>query len=99
GRSTKTMTPKEAVAFVVENGAQIVDVRFTDLHGTWQHFSVPATHFTEEKFEDGFAFDGSSIRGFQAINESDMLLMPDGGTLFMDPFMEHPTAVIICDIA
>jgi glutamine synthetase len=92
------MTPKEAVSFVTENGAQIVDVRFTDLMGTWQHFSLPAIHFSEDKFEDGFAFDGSSIRGFQAINESDMLLMPDASTLFMDPFMEHPTAVIICNI-
>jgi glutamine synthetase len=92
------MTPKEAVDFVRENEAKVVDVRFTDLMGTWQHFSLPAVHFTEEKFEDGFAFDGSSIRGFQAINESDMLLMPDGDTMFMDPFTEHATAAIICDI-
>ncbi|HSI71599.1 MAG TPA: type I glutamate--ammonia ligase [Fimbriimonas sp.] len=93
------MTPREAVGFVTENGAQMIDVRFTDLMGTWQHFTIPAAHFTEDRFEDGFAFDGSSIRGFQAINESDMLLLPDADTLFMDPFMEHPTAVIICDIA
>jgi glutamine synthetase len=93
------MTPKEAVAFANENGAHVVDIRFTDLMGTWQHFSMPIAHFTEDKFEDGFAFDGSSIRGFQAINESDMLLLPDADTIFMDPFMQHSTAAIICDIA
>jgi glutamine synthetase len=92
------MTPKDAVSFATENDAQIVDVRFTDLLGTWQHFSIPVNHFTEDKFEDGLAFDGSSIRGFQAINESDMLLMPDPNTIFMDPFSDVPTAVISCDI-
>lgn len=92
------MKPKDAVSFVKDNDALIVDVRFTDLLGTWQHFSIPATHFTEEAFEDGLPFDGSSIRGFQSIHESDMLLMPDASTLFMDPFSEMPTAVIICNI-
>jgi glutamine synthetase len=91
------MTAKEAVSFVAEN-AKIVDIRFTDLMGTWQHFSLPANHFTEGVFEDGLAFDGSSIRGFQAINESDMLLIPDPDSLFLDPFTEHPTAVIVCNI-
>lgn len=92
------MTPKEAVAFVKENDALIVDIRFTDLLGTWQHFSLPTNHFTQDVFEDGLPFDGSSIRGFQSINESDMLLMPDPTTMFMDPFTEIPTAVIICNI-
>jgi len=92
------MTPKDAVNFATENDAQIVDIRFTDLLGTWQHFSIHVNHFTEDKFEDGLAFDGSSIRGFQAINESDMLLMPDPDTIFMDPFTDVPTAVISCDI-
>ena len=92
------MTPKDAVKFATENDAQIIDIRFTDLLGTWQHFSIPANHFTVDKFEDGLAFDGSSIRGFQTINESDMLLMPDPKTIFMDPFSEAPTAVIVCDI-
>ncbi len=92
------MTPKDAVAFATENDAQFVDIRFTDLLGTWQHFSIPVNHFTEDKFEDGLAFDGSSIRGFQTINESDMLLMPDPTTIFMDPYSELPTAVILCDI-
>lgn len=92
------MTPKEAVKFVKENEARIIDIRFTDLLGTWQHFSISASDFTEEIFEDGLGFDGSSIRGFQSINESDMLLIPDASTLFMDPFTEVATAVIICDI-
>lgn len=92
------MTPKDAVKFVNENDAQIVDIRFTDLFGAWHHFSIPAVDFNEELFEDGIGFDGSSIRGFQTINESDMLLVPDAGTLFMDPFTDVATAVIICDI-
>src|SRR4029079_15288166 len=65
-------SPQEAVRFIRDKGAQIVDIRFTDLLGTWQHFSIPATHFTEDAFVDGLPFDGSSIRGFQSINESDM---------------------------
>jgi glutamine synthetase len=92
------MTPEEAIAFVEENDAQTVDIRFTDLMGTWQHFTIPTHHFHAERFEEGLAFDGSSIRGFQAINESDMLLMPDAETLFMDPYSEVPQAVVICDI-
>jgi glutamine synthetase len=92
------MTPKDAIAFVNENDAQIVDIRFTDLLGTWQHFSIPTVHFTEGCFEDGLAFDGSSIRGFQAINESDMILIPDPESIFIDPFNEVTTAVIVCNI-
>ena len=92
------MTPKEAVNFVKENDAQYVDVRFTDLMGTWQHFTIPAYHFDEDKFEDGLAFDGSSIRGFQTINESDMILIPDPNSLFIDPFTDATTAVVICNI-
>lgn len=91
-------SPQEAVRFVRDNGAQMVDIRFTDLLGTWQHFSIPATHFTEDAFVDGLPFDGSSIRGFQSINESDMLLMPDPSTMFMTPFAAAPTAVVICDV-
>lgn len=92
------MTPKDAVAFVKENEAQMVDIRFTDLMGTWQHFSLPVSHFNEDRFSDGLPFDGSSIRGFQAINESDMLLIPDPASMFMDPFTEVATAVVICKI-
>jgi hypothetical protein len=89
------MTPKEAVNFVKENDAQFVDIRFTDLMGTWQHFTIPAYHFDEDKFEDGLAFDGSSIRGFQTINESDMILIPDADSLFIDPFTDATTAMLL----
>jgi glutamine synthetase len=92
------MSAKDAVAFVKENEAQVVDIRFTDLFGQWHHFSMSANHFTEDLFEDGIGFDGSSIRGFQSINESDMLLVPDAESIFMDPFCEYPTAAIICNI-
>lgn len=92
------MTPKDALSFIAENEAQFVDIRFTDLMGTWQHFSMPAGQVTEDTFTDGLGFDGSSIRGFKAINESDMLLVPDAGSVFMDPFTSHATAVVLCDI-
>ncbi len=92
------MTSTEAVQFVQENDAQFVSIRFTDLMGTWQHFTIAASHFDEDKFENGLAFDGSSIRGFQAINESDMLLIPDPTTMFMDPYTQHSTAVVLCNI-
>ena len=71
------MTPSEVVAFAKEKEVKIVDFKFTDLPGLWHHFSIPATELEEDLFEDGLGFDGSSIRGFQAINESDMLLFPD----------------------
>lgn len=77
---------------------QMVDFRFTDLPGTWQHFSSPIHELTEELFEDGVGFDGSSIRGFQEIHESDMLLMLDPTTAFIDQVLEVPTLVILCDV-
>lgn len=92
------MNAKEAVQFVRDSGARLVDVRFTDLFGQWQHFTIPAVDFDEDKFEEGLGFDGSSIRGFQSIHESDMLLVPDPNTLFIDPFGQFTTAVVICDI-
>ena len=92
------MTPKQAVAFAKENNARVVDFRFTDLFGAWQHFSVPVEMFEEDVFEDGLGFDGSSVRGFQTIDQSDMLLIPDPSTVFMDPFFEIPTLAIICSI-
>jgi len=93
------MTPEEVMRFAEERGAKIVDLKFTDVPGTWQHFSVPISAFDEDSFEEGLGFDGSSIRGFQEINESDMLLMPDPETAFMDPFTAEPTLSLICDIA
>ncbi|MEM4408624.1 MAG: type I glutamate--ammonia ligase [Candidatus Caldarchaeum sp.] len=91
-------TPQHAINFAREHDALMVDLRFTDLPGTWQHFSIPAKMLNEELFSEGIGFDGSSIRGFQRIQESDMLLVPDPSTIFMDPFTEVPTAVLICNV-
>ena len=77
---------------------QMVDFRFTDMPGTWQHFSIPAHTLEEEQFEEGVGFDGSSIRGFQEIHESDMILIPDPTSAFIDQVLEVPTMVILCDI-
>ena len=77
---------------------KMVDYRFTDLPGVWQHFSVPAKELTAETFEEGVGFDGSSIRGFKEIHESDMLLMLDAETAFIDPVLEVPTLAIVCDV-
>jgi glutamine synthetase len=93
------MTPKEIFAMAKENGAKMVDLRFMDFPGLWQHFSVPIRELEESSFEDGFGFDGSSIRGWQPIHASDMLVIPDAATAKMDPFYEVPTLVLICDIA
>ncbi len=79
-----------------DSGAVIVDFRFCDLPGLMQHFSVPIGELTEAGFEDGYGFDGSSIRGFQEIQESDMLLLPDPDTAYLDPFTTHPTLVLHC---
>ncbi len=81
-----------------ESGAKMVDFRFVDMPGMWQHFSSPIHTLDEDTFEEGVGFDGSSIRGFQSIDQSDMLLIPDPETAFMDPFMKIPTLALICDI-
>lgn len=91
-------SPQEVIKMAREAGVQIVDLRFTDLLGTWQHFSIPVRELTEELFEDGIGFDGSSIRGFQEIHESDMVLIPDPDTVLVDPTLEVPTLVLICDV-
>jgi glutamine synthetase len=93
------MTPEEVLRFARERGAKMVDFKFTDVPGTWQHFSIPFSAFAEDAFEEGIGFDGSSIRGFQEINESDMLLMPDPETAVMDPFTAAPTLSLVCDVA
>ncbi len=92
------MTPSEVVAFAKDNDIKIVDLKFTDLPGMWQHFSMMAGELTEDLFEEGCGFDGSSIRGFQAINESDMLLFPDPTTAIIDPVCKVPTLSITCNI-
>jgi glutamine synthetase len=92
------MTPKEVLEFGKKNGAVMVDYRFTDLPGKQQHTSTPFYRLSESTFVDGVGFDGSSIRGFQPINASDMLMIPDPATAQMDPFMKHPTLVLHCSI-
>jgi glutamine synthetase len=92
------MTPKEVLDMAKENGVKIVDLRFMDYPGLWQHFSVPVRELEESSFEDGFGFDGSSIRGWQPIHASDMLVIPDPETAKMDPFYAAPTLTLICDI-
>lgn len=91
-------TPREVLEFIKKHDIKMVDLRFVDLFGTWQHFSVSTREVDEGLFEDGIGFDGSSIRGFQTIDESDMLLIPDANTAFVDPIFETPTIVVICDV-
>jgi glutamine synthetase len=98
GKATAAPSPADVIRRAKEAGVQIVDVRFTDLPGTWQHFSVPLKELTEHVFSEGLGFDGSSIRGFQAINESDMLLLPDPTSAFVDPCLQVPTLSLTCDI-
>jgi glutamine synthetase len=81
-----------------EHGVRMVDLKFTDLPGTWQHFGISINELGPEAFEEGLGFDGSSIRGFQAINESDMLLVPDPSTAVIDPFYELPTLSLVCSV-
>ncbi|MFO0816449.1 MAG: type I glutamate--ammonia ligase [Pirellulales bacterium] len=92
------MTPREVLALCREKDVKAVDLRFTDFPGTWHHFTIPIGKLDEDTFEDGLGFDGSSIRGWQQINESDMLVIPQSGTAFIDPFAKTPTLVLICTI-
>jgi glutamine synthetase len=91
-------TPKDVMQMAKEAGVKIVDFRFVDLLGAWQHTSKSIADVDEDIFADGVGFDGSSIRGFQAINESDMLMMPDAATAQIDPYTQIPTLYLICDI-
>jgi glutamine synthetase len=92
------MTPKEVLAFAKKHNVVMVDCRITDSPGLWQHCSHPISQLEESTFEDGYGFDGSSIRGWKAINESDMLMIPDPSSAFIDPFLAHPTLVLVCDV-
>ncbi len=94
-----TKTPKDVLVMAKENNAKMVDFKFVDLPGVWQHFSVPLVELSESSFEEGFGFDGSSIRGFQPIHASDMLIIPDPSTALMDPFTKEATLSLICNIA
>jgi glutamine synthetase len=92
-------TAAEVLAFATERGVEMVDLKFIDLPGTWQHMSLPLTALDADDFDAGLGFDGSSIRGFQEIHESDMLLMPDPTTAFIDPYYTIPTLSLICSVA
>ncbi len=92
------MTATDVMAKIGDEGIRVVDLRFVDLPGLWQHFTVSTKEFSEDVFEEGIGFDGSSIRGFQQIQESDMLLFPDPTSAFMDPFSAEPTLCLICNV-
>ena len=91
-------TPQDVIKMVKENDAKFVDFRFTDTRGKEQHVTVPVSAFDEDKFENGHAFDGSSIAGWKGIQASDMQLMPDPATAYIDPFFDETTIVITCDV-
>jgi glutamine synthetase len=92
------MTPKEVIDFANERNVQMVDYKFLDFVGVWQHFTTPISEFEEDIFENGLGFDGSSIRGWQPIHNSDMAIIPDPSTAMIDPFVEMPTLSLICNI-
>src|SRR5690242_4643578 len=92
------MTPHDVLRLAEDNGAKVVDFKFVDVPGTWQHFTVPFSQIDADIFDEGLGFDGSSIRGFQEINESDMLVMPDPDTAIIDPFGATTTLSLVCDV-
>ncbi|PXX99270.1 type I glutamate--ammonia ligase [Halomonas sp. LBP4] len=92
------MTPTQAIEFAKDQRCEIVDLKFSDILGLWQHFSIPASELDEDVFDAGVGFDGSSIRGWQAIHASDMLVIPDPSTAVLDPFTSAPTLSLICNI-
>ncbi|MGD9644918.1 MAG: type I glutamate--ammonia ligase [Pirellulales bacterium] len=92
------MKPQEVLALCREKDVKAIDLRFIDFPGLMQHFTIPVNKLSEDVFEEGLGFDGSSIRGWQAINESDMLVVPQPGTAFIDPFCDIPTLAMICNI-
>ncbi|TKB76669.1 MAG: glutamine synthetase, partial [Nitrospira sp.] len=92
------MNPREVLDYCKKNKVQVVDLKFVDLLGTWQHFSIPVEELNEGVFKDGSGLDGSSIRGWKAINNSDMLAVPDPATACLDPFTALPTLSLVCNI-
>jgi glutamine synthetase len=92
------LTPKDVVKLVKDSNVKMIDFKFVDLPGVWQHYSIPAYRLDESLFEDGIGFDGSSIRGFAQIQESDMLVFPDPDTAFVDPMLEVPTLSLTCNV-
>jgi hypothetical protein len=92
------LTPKEILAFIRHEAIRAVDFRFMDFPGQWKHFTIPSERLSEATFEEGLGFDASSVRGWQAINESDMLVVPAPETAFIDPFCAEKTLTLICNI-
>ncbi len=92
-------TPKSVIEMAKKAGAKMVDIKFVDTFGTWQHFTMTINELSEETFAEGIGFDGSSIRGWKSIEASDMLAMPDPETAFIDPFMAVPTLSLTCTVA
>ena len=92
-------TPRSVIELAGKSGAKMVDFKFVDTFGTWQHFSCPIRELTEEVFSEGLGFDGSSIRGWKSIEASDMLVLPDPDTAFIDPFCLEPTLSLTSTIA
>ena len=90
--------PQDVIDLANRAGVKVVDVRFCDLLGTWHHFSMPVSDLSPEIFSIGMGFDGSSIRGFQSIDSSDLMLLPDPGSAIVDTMLEIPTLSLICDI-
>ncbi|PYJ63842.1 MAG: glutamine synthetase, partial [Verrucomicrobia bacterium] len=92
-------SPRQVLELARKQGAKMVDVKFVDTFGTWQHFTLPISELSEDSFSEGLGFDGSSIRGWKSIEASDMLAMPDPATALIDPFMATPTLSLTCTIA
>lgn len=92
------MTPEAVLDLAKKHGAKMVNLKFSDMLGMWQQFSIPLHQLTPDTFENGFMFDGSSIRGWRNIHESDMMIRPDANTACMDPFIEVPTMSLLCDV-
>src|SRR5690349_10048087 len=91
-------SPNDVRKLAKEAGVKIVDLRFVDLPGVWQHFSLPVRDLSDDLFTEGIGFDGSSIRGYQQIQESDMLLVADPETAYFDPMLQIPTLSMICNV-
>src|SRR6185312_13229730 len=92
------MKPKEVIELANKNDVKFVDLKFIDFPGVWQHTTLPVARLDEALFEDGIQFDGSSVRGWQPINASDMTMIPDAETAKLDPFFAHPTLSLVCSV-
>jgi glutamine synthetase len=96
--AAKKSAVQKVLDYIKKNDIMFVDLKFMDFPGQWQHFTVPVSEFGADSFKNGFGFDGSSIRGWKKINESDMLIIPDPETMFVDQFIKAPTISLICDV-